>query len=370
MKSICLILVLTLTASVEVHAGIKRAAVEEGTEFVMRKIGREATEEAGEATARMLPSRLKHLAAMYGDDVVLDASAKVGRPMLRVLEEVGEEAQPAALRLMARRGNEAVRILSRPRSLALFTKYGDEAAEALIRHGGMAEPLIENYGPPMTRALAAVNGRNGRRMAMLAEDGVLAKIPERERVLNTIGQYGDGAADWVWNNKGAIAAVAVVAAFVSNPEPFINGMVGVADIGAEQLVRPVAEAAAKSLNWSLIVGAPLAVLAFLLTLRGLVRRHDIRLWRTGRFRGTDHAPRPMQTRRQEDHMEARYSVFATSRAVLARLLLYVRGKGDPLISDPPGALNRTARRPGGRRGTRATSRPCAGNRPCPGRPRI
>ncbi len=226
MKNLCLILVLTLVDPLEIHAGIKSKAVEEGAEFVLRKVGREATEELGEAGARVLPRRLEHLAAKYGDDAVESASKKVGPHMLRLLEEVGEEIEQSALRLMAQRGNEAAWVLSRPKSLALFTKYGDEAAEAMIRHREMAEPLIENYGPSMTRALAAVNGQNGRRMAMLAEEGVLVKIPERERVLDTIGQYGDGAADWVWNNKGAIAAVAVVAAFVSNPDPFINGMVG------------------------------------------------------------------------------------------------------------------------------------------------
>lgn len=305
MKNVCLILALTFALPVEARAGIKSAAVEEGAEFLIRKAGREATEELGEATAHMLPKRLERLAAKYGDDVVSDASMKVGPSTLRLLEEVGEEAEPHALKLMARRGDEAAWVLSRPGGLSLFTKYGDEAAEAMIKHGEMAEPLIEEYGSPMTRALAAVNGQNARRMAMLAEDGVLAKVPERERVLDTIGQYGDGAADWVWNNKGALVAVAVVAAFVSNPEPFINGVVGAADIGEEQLVRPVAETTATSPNWTLIIGASLVVLTLLLVLRGLVRRHDIRLRPTGRFDETGHTLKRMPARRRQDNqMEA------------------------------------------------------------------
>jgi len=220
------------------------------------------------------------VAAKYGEEVAVTAAKKVGPRLFRLVEEVGEDEAPRALKSLARRGDEAVWVVARPKSFALFAKYGDSAADAMIRHREISDPLIENYGMPMVRALTAVDGRNGRRLAMLADDGILTKLPQRDDVLNTIGKYGDRAADWVWRNKAAITTVAVAAAFVNDPEPFINGAVEVVDIGGEKVIRPVAEAAARSLNWNLIIAVPVTLLVLLIILRVLVNmRH------TGFLRG-------------------------------------------------------------------------------------
>jgi len=267
-----LIVALVLFACTDVQAGVASKAVQEGTEYVMKKFGREAAEELGEDAAKVLARRMETLATKYGDEVVVDAAKKVGPQVFRLVEEVGEDGAPKALKLMARRGDEAVWVVSRPKSFAIFVKYGDDAADAMIRHRELAESLIENYGTPMTRALTKIDGQNGRRLAMLADEGVLTKVPQRDAVLDTIGKYGNKAADWVWRNKGAITVATVAAAFVANPEPFINGAVEVVDISGEKVIRPVAEAAAKSLNWNLIVGIPLAALAAWLVGKVLIRK--------------------------------------------------------------------------------------------------
>lgn len=267
-----LIVALVLFVCTDVHAGLASKTVQEGTKYVMKKFGREAAEELGEDAAKVLARRMETLATKYGDDVVVDAAKKVGPRVFRLVGEVGEDGAPKALKLMARRGDEAVWVVSRPKGLAIFVKYGDDAADAMIRHRELAESLIENYGTPMTRALAKVDGQNGRRLAMLADEGVLTKVAQRDAVLDTMGKYGDKAADWVWRNKGAITVVTVAAASVANPEPFINGAVEVVDISGEKVIRPVAEAAAKSLNWNLIVGISFAGIAVCHVL--------IRRWRT------------------------------------------------------------------------------------------
>lgn len=145
----------------------------------------------------------------------------------------------------------------------------------------------------MARALTKIDGQNGRRLAMLADEGVLTKVPQRDAVLDTIGKYGDKAADGVWRNKGVVTVATVAAAFVANPEPFINGAVEVVDISEEKVIRPVAEAAAKSLDWNLIVGIPLAPLAALFVGKMLIRK-----WRTS-FATAKNTPHESGQQRQQ-----------------------------------------------------------------------
>ena len=59
----------------------------------------------------------------------------------------------------------------------------------------------------------------------------------------------------------------VVAAFVADPEPFLNGAVEVVRIGSEHIVRPVVEKAAESINWNLWVPVALVACLALLGLR-------------------------------------------------------------------------------------------------------
>jgi len=267
-----LVVALVFSVCTDVQAGGKSEAVKEGVKYVLKKFQREAAEELGGDATNVLARRMETLATKYGDDLVVDAAKKVGPRVFRIVEEVGEDGALKALKLMARRGDEAVWVTERPKRFAIFVKHGDDAADAMIRHRELAESLIENYGTSMTRALTKVDRQSGRRLAMLADEGVLTKVPQGAAVLDTIGKFGDKAANWVWHNKGAITVATVAAAFVVNPEPFINGAVEVVEIGGETVIRPVAEAAAKSLNWNVIVGIPLAALAAWLVGKMLFRK--------------------------------------------------------------------------------------------------
>ncbi len=70
--------------------------------------------------------------------------------------------------------------------------------------------------------------------------------------------------NWVWNNKGALATTAVVAKFIQNPQPFIDGTVKVVDVGTEKLVRPFAGAVVRgvmqNVHWTTILIASIAFL--------------------------------------------------------------------------------------------------------------
>lgn len=247
-------------------ADAKSKAVQEAAEYVLKKFGKEAAGTGAEVLAR----RIGTLAARHGDEAVT-AVRKVGPRAFQLVEKAGPHSDQA-LKAMARHGEAgAVWVASRPRALSLAAKHGDEAAAALVKHAGIAEGLVDKAGAPAVRAFQSVGPQGGRRLAMLAESGELAKAGRAEQLLEVIGKYGDPAADFVWRHKGALAVTAVAAAFVADPEPFLNGTKDLAQVVGENAVRPLAEAPAALVtevawgtNWSLVFLAGLVLAGLLL----------------------------------------------------------------------------------------------------------
>ena len=124
--------------------------------------------------------------------------------------------------------------------------------------------MISGFGDEMVPALNSVNPQNGRRLAMLVGDGIVAKGTESEKLLIPISKYGDAAMDFIWRNKGALAIGSVLATFLLDPQVYITG--------AKQLVvDPVVAPAVKSVNWTLIIGGIVAVLLLPLIVRSIVK---------------------------------------------------------------------------------------------------
>jgi len=234
------------------RAGVKSEVIREGAEFVMRKFGKEVAQELGDGAEQVLARKMEAMATKYGERETMDAVGKVGPRAFRLVEQAGEDAAPQAVKLMGRVGDDAAWVIGRRRSMALFTRYGDDAADAMIKHKEIAEGLIEQFGPAASRALKSLDGQAARRLAMMAEEGQLAAIPERAALLDTVGKYGNRAMDWVWRNKGALATAGVVAAFVHNPQPFIDGTVKVADSAGDKVLKPVLGQVASRTNWTAV----------------------------------------------------------------------------------------------------------------------
>ena len=150
-----LTLCLLVAVPAETRAGGVGKAAQEAAEFLLKKFGRRAVGEG----ADQLAARIASAASRHGDDV-LSAVRKVGPRALSLADEAGENA-PRVMRLLTRYGDDAARVLSRPKGMSLVTRYGDGAASVLIKHEGIAEPLVERMGRPAIEALEAIGARNG-----------------------------------------------------------------------------------------------------------------------------------------------------------------------------------------------------------------
>ena len=246
-------------------AGAKSQAAREAAEYVLRKFGKEAAEEGAEK----LSVRIESLAAKYGDDAVL-AARQGGPRALLAIEKSGKYGSQAA-ELLARHGDEALWIVENPQRLKLLANYGDDAAEAMLKHKGLAEPLLVSFKKPAGRALAALDGQNARRLSMLAESGELAKIGRSDALLDVIGRYGNRGMDFVWRNKKTLAVAAALTAFLADPQPFIDGTSQL----AENFARPVAETIggeiARRADWTWLGVAAIGAAAAYLALKFWVR---------------------------------------------------------------------------------------------------
>ena len=247
----------------ECPAGVASGAIRETTEVVMRKFGKEVAEESAEVVSR----RVTEAAAKFGEEG-LEAMGKVGpRAFGKITIEAGERA-PEIVKLTAKFGEQAVWVVSKPRGLAVFVKYGEEAATAMMKHPGIAEGAVEQLGVPAARALNAVSGAQARRLGMMIEDAAVKTGEQSVGLVDVVAKYGDKAMAFIWKNKGALAATAVLTAFLHDPEPFIQGT---KDLVVEA-VKPIGVEVARGTNWTPVMITGVAACAGVIALGMLLRK--------------------------------------------------------------------------------------------------
>jgi hypothetical protein len=265
--ALLLISLVFLGNTVKSLAGVKSNAAREAAEYLIEKFGKDV----GEKGVQTLTEEISVYGTRYGDEAI-EAIRKAGPRTFNLIDDAGDNAR-VVIGLINRYGNNAVWVASKPRNLAIFVRYGDEAAKAMIKHPGIAAPAIEKLGIPAAGAIRNVSGQNARRIAMMVDDGSLVASGKASEILEVIGRSGDRAADWVWRHKGSLTVVAVTTAFLSDPKPFIDGTVEVVKVGGETFVRPVAAEAGKAINWNLFVLFAIVVTGVIASIwLGLYRR--------------------------------------------------------------------------------------------------
>lgn len=250
-----------LLSSSAAHGQVRAKAAREAAEMLFERFGAKAGRSVPELTAR-----IEGLAARYGDEAIL-AVKKGGPSALGLVEAAGTDGA-RAVRVLAVHGEQgASRVLSRPTAMKQFLQYGDDAASVLVKHPGVAKPLVERGGAQAVRALGAVDPRNGRRLAMLM-DGEFAGAGRHPELLGVVAKHGDSAVNFLWQNKATLAGGAALAAFLANPEPFLSGARNLASVAGESVVKPVAGGIFTLLNVALVVAGVL-----LLGIIGLAYKH-------------------------------------------------------------------------------------------------
>ena len=242
------------------------------------QIVREVVETVAGGGVRSVPkltkavsSQVDDLVARFGTDVTT-ATRKVGPEAVAKIAKADHSHTGQCIKLVARRGDEGLWVVSRPNRLAIFIRHGDDAATAMIRHREIVIPLIDRFGGPAARALGKLKPRNARRLVMLHNSGTLARTSRAEEVFEVIGKYGDRGMEFIWKHKGALAGGAVLGLFLANPEPFLDGSRQLGEVAIGSVIAPVARTAAEALNWNAFAPIGCTILAAIAWRRGLFGR--------------------------------------------------------------------------------------------------
>ncbi|QDT53859.1 hypothetical protein Pan44_18850 [Caulifigura coniformis] len=242
---LCMAVMLSCAAA---PAGVGKL-VKEAVEAASGKLAREGVEEGVER----LGAKAASLAARYGDDLVASAVRRAGPKAADLALDAGEHAG-LALNLLARHGDDAVALVRRAGACELVAKFGDDAAVAILKHGSLGERVVYELGEQGAKALAGLSGQNARRLVMMAQEGSLS-VP----LLDVVAKYGERGLEIVWKHKAALATGATLAAFLADPEPFINGSVELGTTVVEGVVEPVlTEVVAPIASLPAVVGAEVA----------------------------------------------------------------------------------------------------------------
>ncbi len=207
-----------LLAPTVASAGVGNKLIRETAEMLMRRGGKKAVGETVETLAKKMSS----LAARHGDDLVTAAFKRVGPRAGRIASEAGEHSG-VALKLLAARGDDALRIASRPKSLQLAAKFGDGVMDPLIRHGDIGEKLIEKFGADGAEALGKLSEKNVRRLAILVQEQGDKVTPGLVRAFAKNGS-ADTIAEFVWKRKGSLFVGTALATFVANPDAYLHAL--------------------------------------------------------------------------------------------------------------------------------------------------
>ena len=105
--------------------GATSSAIREAAEFISKKVGAGKLGKSIEEIAETITKEV----AKHGDEA-LPFVRKFDHVGFEALEKAGEEA-PRVIKLFTRCGDSTLHVISKPKSLAIFIKHGDSAADAI-----------------------------------------------------------------------------------------------------------------------------------------------------------------------------------------------------------------------------------------------
>jgi len=221
-----------------------------------RRVAREVVESFGREAVEAAEPRVLRLVEAYGEEAAV-VLRRVGPSGIQAMERFGA----SGLRILARFGDDGVRLLAveGEAAVAALTRYGDEAVELMIRHPGVGREVLASFGSQVLRTPLRTESMItlGRLSEPIRNSGRSAEI------LQVVETYGDRACDFLWRNKGTIFVGTVLAAFLHDPKPYLEGL---KELAVEPASR-VAQDAASRTNWTLVAISALLVASVWLGVR-------------------------------------------------------------------------------------------------------
>lgn len=172
-----------------------------------------------------------------GADMVTRGSAKAGK-----------EVAKSGVRKIA---NTGVRTVGRG-TVAPAKQAGRQlvlTGNRTLATGSVRSVVIDRLGIEGGKAMQRLTPTAARRMAEVSEQ--LARSPHKNQWLSIIQKYGDAAANFIWNNKGAIVVAAGSTAVLVAPEDFLKAsgklMETTVSVTGESIVRPIVTETTRSI---------------------------------------------------------------------------------------------------------------------------
>ncbi|HAS83241.1 MAG TPA: hypothetical protein DCS43_11365 [Verrucomicrobia bacterium] len=240
-------------------------AVREIAEALAEQAGKKASKEFVETTA----VQLENIAGKCGGES-LDVISKHGLVAFRVFKNAGDDAGEYLVKAIRIYGDDALRIAQSSAGRSVLRSGSDAAIRAVARHSDAVVPLIQRYGDDGVAALVKLSPANGRRLLQMVDANTLPASRLRD-VLATIGKYGDKSLEFVWKHRKVLTSAALLTAFISDPEPYLNGFKDITLGVIDTAVSPVAEGVGngismgmvkifESIRWNLWIGVLFAIL--------------------------------------------------------------------------------------------------------------
>jgi hypothetical protein len=150
---------------------------------------------------------------------------------------LGRAARELSERLAVPAREAAGKFARAPKPLGIH--HGGDPVRLLHLPGAPVRPLTTKLGPGAKQVVPVLSPRNARRLAILAKDGTLTRTGRTDELMAVIARHGDRALNFVWRHKGALTVTTVLAAFLADPEPFLDGSRRLARDAATTVARPV-----------------------------------------------------------------------------------------------------------------------------------
>ena len=186
-----------------------------------------------------LEPRVARAVEAYGDDAA--RALRAGGPA--VLPAIEAHGAPA-VRFLARFGDDGARLLAAEgdAAVAIFARHGDDAVRFMLKHPGVGRDLVEGLGAGVARASI---GTDSAVLLGRLREPILGSGRSGE-ILGVVERFGDRACQFLWRNKGTVFAGALLAAFLADPAPYIDGLKTL----VVEPVAGVARAAAGRTDWT------------------------------------------------------------------------------------------------------------------------